>query len=221
MERYQKAVVVTNGNIEDFNMIKKHIARYGFSQNNLIVSADGGAGNALKLELVPDLVVGDMDSISQNIQKKIKSLNKDAVFISESPQKDETDTQLALQAALKYQVKEILIIGAIGNRVDHSLANIVLLSSPFLSGIDVRILTETNEIFAIREPAEINGDIGKLISLFSLTPHTHFKKVEGLKYNLEDEKLYFSPVRGISNIFTQNKVLIDITSGQLLIIKEI
>jgi thiamine pyrophosphokinase len=109
----------------------------------------------------------------------------------------------------------------LGDRIDHSLANLFLLTSPFLKDIDIRILTDDSEIFIIRKPCTLNGEIGKIVTLFSLSPYTYFIKTRGLKYELENERLTFSPVRGISNVFTEEKAYLEIKGGILLVIKQL
>src|SRR4030042_3493664 len=115
----------------------------------------------------------------------------------------------------------MIIMGARGDRIDHAIANILLLTSPFLKDIDIRILTDTSEIFIMRNSGTLTGDIGDTVTLLSLSPYTYFIKTKGLKYELENEKLMFSPVRGVSNVFTDKKAYIKIRGGTLLVIKQL
>lgn len=216
------ALVVANGSIKNpvaiLDKIKKDC---GFDKIDLIISADGGADNTLQMGLIPDVVIGDMDSIKITDKEKIREKSARTRFISTSMEKDETDTQLALGYALDMEASRIIIAGALGDRIDHSLANIMLLAWPRLEGKDVRIITDCNEIFVTRKPVSINGEPDKILTLMSLSPYTYFNKTTGLKYGLEEEKLFFSPVRGLSNIFTCNKAFIDIREGILLVIREL
>lgn len=219
MDNQKKAIIVTNGLIRKPNLIKEHIKKLGFGFNDLVISADGGAQNALKLGLNTHMVTGDMDSIEPKIMDRLKS--RGAKFIVEKPEKDHTDTHLALKAAVKEGAQKVVIIAAIGDRVDHSLANLLLLADPHLSGTDIRIITETEEIFAAEKPLRVKGKKGDRISLFSLSPYTLFTETKGLKYGLKNEKLVFSPIRGISNEFVQDEAFLGIKQGMLLIIKQI
>ncbi|MBN2073494.1 MAG: thiamine diphosphokinase, partial [Actinobacteria bacterium] len=212
-------LIVANGSIGDPGKMLDRITNYyGFNKSDMVISADGGANNALKMGLLPDVVIGDMDSIRITDKEKIRENSARTRFISTSPEKDETDTQLALDYALGMGESRIIITGALGDRIDHSLANIMLLAWPRIEDKDVRIITDKNEIFVIRKPAAVIGEPDKLLTLMSLSPYTYFKKTTGLKYSLQEEKLYFSPVRGLSNIFIDKKAFLDIREGILLVI---
>mgnify|MGYP001141817829 CR=1 FL=1 len=217
-----KALIIANGVIKNpASMYKKITLEYEFNSEDTIIAADGGAANCLKMNLTPDIVIGDMDSIKNVVKVKLNLKSKNIKYISTTPEKDESDTLLAVEYAINLGVKKIIIAGAIGNRIDHSFANLILLSSPFPDDVDIKILTSSNEIFVVKNSCTVKGKIGKLISIFSLSPYTFFIKTRGLKYKLENEKLLFSPVRGLSNVFTEDIATMNIKEGQLLIIKEI
>ncbi len=223
-KKIESAIIVTNGVIKDYNLIYKRLTRdYEFNKKSgtLIIAADGGAKNCLNMRLVPDIVIGDMDSITIKVIESITSCKKPIKFINSMAEKDESDTQLAVDYAVGLGIKRILIVGAAGNRIDHTLANLFLLASPSAENSDVRILTENSEIFVTKKSCQIVGAAGKTLSLISLSPYTNFIKTTGLKYKLKNEKLLFSPVRGLSNAFTGSKANIEISEGTLLIIKEL
>ncbi|MCG9480055.1 MAG: thiamine diphosphokinase [Actinomycetia bacterium] len=219
MKEVKKAIIVANGKIENLAQIKQNISTLGFSCPDLIISADGGAKNTLLLGLLPQTVIGDMDSIDPETKAMLQ--NKKTTFVQESPSKDYTDTHLAVREAVGQGAEKIIILGAVGGRTDHELANIMLLADPFLAGRDIKIISGTEEIFTVCRPATVQGVKGKQISLFSLTPYTFFTGTTGLKYKLENEKLLFSPVRGISNEFSSPQARLDISEGILLVIKQL
>ena len=217
-----KAVIIANGFIADpLRTYRRMNGRFGFTRDDIVICADGGASNALKMGLIPDVVIGDMDSIKFGVKEKIRENSAKTRYIPTSPQKDESDTQLAVEYALELGVKKIMITGAVGDRMDHTLANIILLSSPELENIDVRMLTDNSDMFIVRKPVVINGVPGKTITLISLSPYTYFIRTRGLKYELKEEKLVFSPVRGLSNEFVDKKAKLDIREGTLLVIREL
>ena len=218
-----KVIIVANGFIRDpSGTYKRMTGRFGFSKDDIVICADGGASNALKMGLIPDVVIGDMDSIKFRIKEKIREKSAKTRYVATSPEKDESDTQLAVEYALGLGgVKKIMITGAVGDRMDHTLANIILLLSPKLEGIDARILTDNSDMFIVRKPVTINGVPGKTITLISLSPYTYFTGTRGLKYELREEKLDFSPVRGLSNEFIDRKAKLDIREGTLLVIREL
>lgn len=221
-KKIKKAVIIANGPLGRPERIRRILISRSFTgSDTLIISADGGVSGTLKLGLKPDIIIGDMDSIDGDIKKKkIKELSN-TKYISVSHDKDESDTRLAVDHAAGMGVNSIIITGAIGGRVDHTFANMMLLASPGLDGIDAKILTGDSEIFVTGKSCTVDGEPGKLISIFSLSPYTYFIKTKGLKYGLKNEKLDFSPVRGLSNIFTAAKAEIDIKEGRLLIIRQL
>ena len=219
MKKNKRAIVVTNGDIGKPEIIRKHLKYYGFSYKDMVISADGGAKNALKLGLDISIATGDMDSIDPQIMETLKA--RGIKFIVEQPEKDYTDTHLALREAIKEGAEKVIILAAAGDRLDHTLANLLLLADPYLSGTHISMITETEEIFASAEAMWVKGKVGSRISLFSLTPYTLLAETRGLKYGLKNEKLLFSPIRGISNEFIKNKAYLGIKEGMLLIIKKI
>ncbi|MCL5070859.1 MAG: thiamine diphosphokinase [Actinobacteria bacterium] len=222
--KFKNIVIVSNGVIKDYRLICKRLKQdYKFDRNGntLVIAADGGAKNCFNMKFMPDIVIGDMDSITIKAIESITSVKKPIKFINSVPEKDESDTQLAVDYAVGLGTKKILIVGAVGDRVDHTLANIFLLASPSAENSDIRILTEDSEIFVTKKSCQITGAAGKTVSLFSLSPCTNFIRTSGLKYRLKNEKLLFSPVRGLSNAFIGSKARIEISEGILLIIKEL
>jgi thiamine pyrophosphokinase len=214
------ALIVANGEIKDLNKMKEIIISY-CGKDLFIISADGGLHNTLEMGFKPNVVIGDMDSISPREKTGAKRMLSAAEFISARQDKDESDTRLAVEHAAGMGIRDIVVTGATGGRLDHTFANIMLLASPDLEGIAVRILTETSEVFSAERSCRIKGTPGKMISIFSLTPYTTFTRTEGLKFELKDEKLCQSPVRGLSNVFTSGEALLEFTDGKLLIIKEL
>ncbi len=219
-KKYNRAIIFANGDIPDTALLQKRLADgRGPDKDDIIICADGGASNALMMGLVPDIVIGDMDSLGQSVKDRLGGKSGGTSFIGASKEKDESYTRLAVEYALGLGQKKIIIAGALGGRIDHSLANIFLLNSPSLKDIDIRIITGESEIFLQTKPCTVRGASGDLITLMSLSPYTYFTKTRGLKYRLENEKLYFSPIRGLSNVFMEDSIYLGIKKGDLLIIK--
>ncbi|MCE5328933.1 thiamine diphosphokinase [bacterium] len=216
------ALIVANGAIENPSLILEILLEnYHFNNKYLIISADGAVKNCLKLELVPDVIVGDMDSIEENDKKIIESQNIKTTYVKSPAEKNESDTQLAIEYAIKNKIKNIILIGALGKRMDHSLANLFNIASERFKNINIRILDDNYEISVLRNSGLVKGITGNILSIFSLTPSTYFINTDGLKYKLQNEHLMFSPIRGISNIFEKESAYIDFKDGTLLLIKEI
>lgn len=215
------ALVVANGRINNYHLTLRRLKKeYGFTDDSIVLAVDGGVKNCINMRIFPDLIIGDMDSVNIKLMEKLNSNKKEIKFINASTHKDESDTQLAVDYLIKQGFKKIIIVGALGDRIDHTFANLVLLASPEYDNTDIRIIDEETEISVIKKSSEINGEKGKRVSLFSLSPYTHFTATKGLKYRLKNEKLMFSPVRGLSNEFTDDTASIKIKKGVLLIVKD-
>jgi thiamine pyrophosphokinase len=218
------AILVTNGSIRDYGIIYRALVKnFQSLSDTFVIAADGGALHCSNLRISPNVIIGDMDSITKGMIKKLGSAadTGDIQFISFNQAKDESDTQLALDYLVKNGYERIIVIGAFGSRADHSYANLSLLSSPAYDNVKVSIITENSEIFVVKDSCSIKGETGKKISIFSLTPFTFFEKTSGLKYKLKKEKLLFSPARGLSNEFTKDTAKINIAEGWLLIVREL
>lgn len=216
------ALIIANGSLKKPELIMDLLSNYyGFENNYLTICTDGAIKNCIKLKVIPEIVIGDMDSISKRDIEMLKSHQNNITFIKSQTRKDESDAQLAMEYAVNNKINNILIAGAIGKRIDHSLANIFNIASDKFKETDIKIIDENYEISILRHSGEIKGTAGNTISLFSLTPSTFFISTEGIDYELKNEELLFSPVRGLSNTFTKKTVKINIRDGILLIIKEI
>jgi thiamine pyrophosphokinase len=216
------ALLIANGQIENPVLLMELLTNlYNFNNEFLIVSVDGALKNCFYLKLVPDIVIGDMDSICENDIKILKTSKPKALFIKSSCEKDESDTQLAMEFLVKNNIKNIILVGALGKRMDHSFANLLNISSEKLEYTEIKIIDESYEFSVLRQSTEITGTIGNTLSIFSLTPETYFIDTDGLKYKLHEEILLFCPIRGLSNIIEKEKVRLDFKDGVLLLMKEI
>lgn len=205
------AIVVANGEIENVERAVR-----GVGADTLIVCADGGVSNALALGLRPHVVVGDLDSISPELRGE---LQRDGVqFIAYPSRKDETDAELALRYCIARGAKSILFIGALGRRLDHSLANLLLLADPMWRSASVRIIDGQATIELCSSRCEISGRPGDIVSLLPLGGDAKGVRTEGLEYPLNDETLLFGPARGVSNVMLSNRAVITVREGLVLVI---
>lgn len=187
-------------------------------EDDTLIAVDGGLKYLTALGLVPDLVIGDLDSADPD---KLSRLEKQGVEIRRFPaQKDETDLELALNAALKLNPASIRVIAALGGRLDQTLANIFLLSKTKFLETDIRLIDGAQEVFLIRDDAEIKGQPGQRVSLLPLLGAVEGVRSTGLQYPLNAETLYPDQTRGISNVMNAETAAIRITHGLLLCIHE-
>lgn len=182
-----------------------------------IIAADGGANYLCKKGIIPDVLIGDFDSISPEY---LNVLKKKSNIIKFPVDKDKSDTELAIEYCLKNGYNDITLINAVDGRLDHSLTNIFLIEKFIKQGLKLHFLNTKNEIYIVTNRANILAKIGTNISLISLTDFTLVKETKALKFPLNNEKLYRSSSRGISNITTEKKFSIIVSSGILLVIIE-
>lgn len=215
----KRIIIFANGELPDLEK-----ARALLRSDDYIICADGGTRYALALGLTPNLVIGDMDSMNADEWKKLEEKN---IPIELFPRdKNETDLELALNKAIEMNPTEIVIIAALGGRMDQTLANIALLgntqSRPERSRRDaVRSIClddGVEEIFFCRDQAEIRGRSGDIVSLIPWGSPVHGVQTVNLKWQLNDETLYPEKTRGISNEMTSDTASIKLQSGLLLII---
>jgi thiamine pyrophosphokinase len=207
----QRIIIFANGEIP-----RLENARFLLQADDYIICADGGARHALELGLTPNLVIGDMDSIDKQQWQKLKNAG---VPIELFPRdKNETDLELALDRAIELEPKVLIIIGALGGRLDQTFGNTALLSDARLSAVDVRLDDGVEEIFFCRDQEEVRGRSGDIVSLIPWGNPVQGVQTQGLKWSLQRETLFPEKTRGISNEMTGEVVSIKIASGLLLVI---
>ena len=188
-----------------------------FPDVDMIIAADGGLKHCSQKGIVPHLVIGDMDSVDPH---ELAVMEKKGVEVKRFPaRKDETDLWLAVRAALDRKVDEIIILGALGGRWDMTFSNILLLTSPELKQIEIRILDGNQELFVLQggQAARLFGDKGDLLSLMPLTAMVKGLTLTGFEYPLDNETLELGTTRGISNVFVEDVCRIEFSRGKLLV----
>lgn len=179
-----------------------------------VIAADGGIHHLVTLRHYPDIVVGDMDSIDPELLGDLRSRVPE-ILVSKAD-KDETDLELALFYAVEHFQGEILIFGALGGRLDQTIANILLLTHPILRGRSVRLIEKQQHAWLVDRVTKIEGKMGDIVSLVPLDDQVYVDHTVGLKWALKDERLAFGPARGVSNIMTEPTATVSIHSGLLL-----
>lgn len=177
---------------------------------NLILAADKGYSYAERLRLVPDIFVGDLDSFFD--ENKIQSRE----IVRLRPEKDMTDTQEAIQIAIRHGADSILVLGALGGRIDHTLANIQLLKFGLDRGVKVALADKDNYITLINTPMRIPRQEGRCLSLIPLTKCEHVF-ARGVYYPLSDAVMDLGNSLGVSNEFIQEYAEIDPGNGLMLL----
>ena len=203
-------VIFAGGTVQTGTSVHTALARA-----NLIIAADSGAEAALSYGRVPAFVVGDFDSLTLSVTELEA---KGSQLIHANVEKDETDTELAVQVALKQGATEITLLGAIGGaRFDHTMANILLLAD--IETVPMRIIDGPMMCWLLHGPGHtiISGQSGDLLSLFPLTSDATGIRSHNLYYPLQGETLRFGKPRGVSNELTSEHAEVSLESGLLLV----
>jgi thiamine pyrophosphokinase len=181
--------------------------------NDFIICADGGTLHALALGLLPNVIIGDLDSLPDGFQPSSQT-----EVIRFSHDKNETDLELAIQYALTLKVDEIVIVAALGGRFDQTLGNISLLSDSRLAASNMQINDGVEEIFFCRSQTIVKGRSGDIVSLIPWGGEVRGVVTENLKWPLRSETLYPYKTRGISNEMLGETASVKIKSGLLLVV---
>ncbi len=210
----KRVFIISNGIINDPEFIRQKLREMNAP---IIICADGATRYLRPLDIVPEFIIGDMDSIDDDT---MRYFNKRGTTILTYPgNKDETDTQLALEYALKLKPDEIFIFGALGARIDHALANISLLIMGVKRGVDVKIIDETCELFIVNQQGVVEGKAGETVSLLPLSSEVTGITLEGFEYPLSGGVMEIGRPYGISNRLIAEKGIITVKSGYLLVIR--
>ncbi len=204
-------LIVGSGEIENYELLKEVIETVDY-----VICADGGANHLVKVGLRPDLVIGDLDSIEE---ETLKYLYKANVEVSKFPkEKDYTDTELAIKYLINKKVNEIIFMGVIGSRLDHTLANILLLKTLLDKGVQGKIIGDSNVVYITDEKMVLKKEKNSFVSVVPMDNEGAIVTLEGFKYETIEEKFSFSSTYGISNQIVEEKGTIKIHKGICLVI---
>ncbi|MBC8162103.1 MAG: thiamine diphosphokinase [Roseiflexaceae bacterium] len=183
---------------------------------DIIIAADGGGLPLLRAGLLPQIVIGDLDSLDDN---SAQELAQRGVELRRFPRaKDETDFELALLLAVEQRATTIDVLGALGGRWDHTLANIWLLAHPALAGLRTRLLADHQTIELVRSSTLIDGRRGDTVSLLPLTATVAGVTTRGLLWPLEDAPLNAFQARGVSNVLLEPPGEVRVREGLLIVV---
>ena len=207
-----KCAIIANGDFE-----YKGAAKEAIDQAELIVCADGGARHLRAINIRPHVLIGDFDSIQA--KDKLFFETGQTTIISHPVNKDKTDSDLCISWALNNQATDISMLGVIGSRMDHTLANIYLLTKLAGQGIRARIINSHNEIHIVSDYLELEGQAGDFLSLVPVSEKVSGITLKGLEYSLNEADMEIGSSLGISNVFKESAASICIREGLMLVIK--
>jgi thiamine pyrophosphokinase len=207
----KKCLIWANGESPPKSLVKK-IIKLGYDQ---IICADGGANSAYAFGFVPNYVVGDFDSVSPKV---LTAFEKSSEIIRYRRQND-TDVEKALKLAIAKKFRRAVLIGATGDRLDHSLCNLGVLLK-YRDKIDITMVHGKTGAYVLQGEIEFKTTPGEIISIYAFDDKTKIKS-GGLKYPLKNISLPFGAKESTSNVATGGKVKLEITAGKVIIVREL
>ena len=206
-----RLIIFANGIIPELES-----ARSLIQSGDVIIAADGGSRHVLALGLLPSIIIGDLDSLTPEERRRLKA--QPVEIQQHSRDKDETDLELALHYAYTSGYRKILVVGALGGRLDQTLGNLSLLTNPEFAMLDICMDDGAEEAFITRDRCELHGRPGDIVSLIPWNGEVRGVCTEGLHWPLRDETLFPDKTRGISNEMENEIAAISQKSGLLLVI---
>jgi thiamine pyrophosphokinase len=207
-----RAVVFVNGEVQDYTALAKWLR-----PGDHLIGADGGTRHMLALGLTPDAVVGDLDSLEP---ETVAELIGQGVAVERYPvAKDQTDLELAIERGLRAGASEILLLGALGGRLDQTLANLLILAQRAWP-VPLRLAegSQLAQVMRSGETLTLQAARGSTVSAIPLSTAVTGITYEGLEYPLQDATLTIGSTRGISNVVASTPATITIKEGVLLVV---
>lgn len=200
-----KAVILCDGNIPKKSMIEREL-----SDSELLIAADGGAAQAHNLDFQPDIIIGDLDSYTIT--------GREEALIVKDEDQETNDLEKALSYALQKSARKVIVFGATGKRLDHTLKNLSVLLQYNSKFDSILLVDDYATMKIIRSPFKGSFEIGTIISLFPLSGKVHGITTKGLKYPLSNEALENGIRDGSSNMAVEETVEIHFKKGDLLLL---
>lgn len=187
---------------------------------DLVIAADGGALTLHRVGRRPDRVIGDLDSLTPAF---VAALEADGVQVDRhSPDKDASDTELAVEAAIAAGGEAVVLLGATGGpRLDHELANVLLLADPAFAGRDLRLIADGTTIRGLSagDSLQLGGEVGGLVTLLPVGGDAVGVSTDGLRWALDAATLRFGRSRGLSNEVVNAPASVSLERGTLLVVE--
>jgi thiamine pyrophosphokinase len=206
----KKCIIIANGKSPSKKVVEFFYSK-GFST---IICADGGANSAKRLGIIPDFIIGDLDSISLSTLKFFK--NKSTII--KIKRQNDTDVEKCLKFAIKEKFDEVVLLGVTGDRLDHTICNLGIVIK-FFNKIKIHISAENSFLSAYNRKVLIKSKINEIISLYAFNNKT-FITSKGLQYPLRNSNLAFGKKESTSNVSISERIELKITGGKVFIIRD-
>ena len=210
-----KVCIILNGEIKNYNKTKEIIIDKKY---DYIIGADGGCNHLYKMDIIPDYIIGDLDSINENLIDYYKS--EDVIFKKYPTHKDETDSEICIKLAKDLNAQQVDLFGCLGGRIDHTIANIGLMHYARNMQLNPRIISSEEEILIMKdEELILKGKKGDTVSVIPIQKEAKNITFKNLEYPLNNGKIGYLSSLGISNVMLENECSIKIEEGYALVIR--
>lgn len=206
----KKCIIIANGKSPTKKVVDYFVNK-GFSA---IICADGGANSAKKIGIIPNFIIGDLDSISLSTLNYFK--NKSTII--QIKRQNDTDVEKCLKFAIKKGFKEAILLGVTGDRLDHTICNLGIVIK-FFNIIKILLAAESSFLTPINKMTTFKSKIGETISIYGFDKKTKITS-SGLKYKLNNTMLPFGIKESTSNVTVSNIVELNVKGGIVFIIRD-
>lgn len=205
-----KVIVIGNGVINDYDTVREYF------DDAYVIACDGGLRHCRKMMIIPDAMVGDFDSATEGDELFYE--HRGVEKIAYPRKKDMTDMEIGINLAIEKGADEIYILGGLGCRFDHSLANVHILVNPVSKGVKTCLVDENNIITLVMDSLDINGSKGQTVSLIPLTTEVTGVTTRNMEYPLYNSIMTVGSSLGVSNVMSEDTASISVDSGILIVI---
>lgn len=206
-----RSIIVSGGKAPSKELLKEYI-----KDDDYIVGVDKGCNILREIEVTPNIILGDFDSIDKEVLNYYK--DKSVKIEKFNPEKDYTDTDLGYIKALEVNPSEIILFGATGSRIDHMLGNIGILLKGLRENIKVTIADDNNRMYAVNKSSLVKKEEGCVISFHALSDVVKNLTIKNGKYPLNNYDMTLLEPRAICNEFLDDDIYIEFDSGIILIL---
>ena len=206
----KKCLIIANGKSPAKSVVNYFVNK-GYST---IICADGGANSAKKIGVIPNFIVGDLDSISESTLKYFNGKSK----IIKYKRQNDTDVEKSLKFAINKKYNEVILLGVTGDRLDHTICNLGIVLK-FFDKIKISLVSEKSFLIPINKPTILKSKIGETISFYAFDKKTKITST-CLKYKLNNTALPFGIKESTSNVAIQNDIRIKVTGGIVFVIRD-
>ena len=216
MMKMKRCLIVTGGTI-DIAFAKDFLSQRSY---DYVIAADAGLEVLRPLHISPNAVVGYLDTVDKKVLEEYQN-QPDIEFEIHKPEKDETDTELALLTAARQGCEAVDILGALGGRMDHAIGNIQLMYQFFCQGMEVNIYDARNRLYLLGGHKVFHREevYGKYISFLPMTETVEGLTLRGFKYPLQRRTIGLGTSLCISNELKREEGILELEKGVLLCVE--